>query len=171
MDNSVKDRLDEATYELLKLPTIDFPLGEIEFFDKDTIDEAQAGFRYNSETGEKIEEWPDDKFVIVGYDGTAGCGPDPYFVDTSNPKLPVYWFVTDGGDWANPDCICRSLEEFNKTIKVINDYSDTISNNELTEETKEEILKKIHDIQGDEISYYWGEILNGAMEFDDEEEA
>ena len=166
MKNVVNSMLDDEAYKLLKLPTIEFTYGEIEFFDKKTIDDAQAGFRYNALTGEKIEEWTGDEYVIVGYDATAGCGPDPYIVKTSDSKLPVYWLMADGGDWSNPDLICDSLDNFNKIISMLASYEEYFSG-ELTPDLKEEILDKISEIENSSsVNEYWNELLDRAMPLD-----
>lgn len=168
MEHSVKDKLNEKAYKLLDLPYIEFSYGDIDFFDEKTIDNGQAGFRYNSLTNEKINEWVGDDYIIIGYDSTAGCGPDPYIVKTSDPKLPVYWLMTDGGDWSNPDFVCDSLENFNKIINMLSEYSSYFSNSSLTEEVKQTILNKICDIEGkNSISDYWEQLLDVAMPFED----
>ena len=168
MKKSVKDKLDKRMYDLINLPYIDFAYGSIDFFDEKTIDEGQNGFRYNGLTGEPIKDWVGDEYVIIGYDSTIGCGPDPYILKTDDPNLPVYWLLTDGGDWANPDLICDSLEHFNKIINMLSEYSDYFYNQELNEETKKEIINKIHSIEcKDSISDHWDSLLNRAMPFED----
>ncbi len=168
MKNSVKDMLDAKAYELLKLPTIEFRYGNIEFFDRETIDEAQAGFRYIGTDGEKSEDWPGDEYVIIGYDSSVGCGPDPYIVKTDDPNLPVYWLMTDSEDWSELDEVCDKLEDFNKIINMLTEYSDYLGNEELDEEIKKEILDKIGDIVGkDNVSYYWDRLLDNAMPFEE----
>ena len=102
--------MDEKAYKLLSLPSIEFEYGDIDFFNEKTIDKGQEGFRYNGLTGEKIDEWVGDEYIIIGYDCTAGCGPDPYIVKSDDPNLPVYWLMTDGGDWSNPELICDVLD-------------------------------------------------------------
>ena len=168
MNNSVKDMLDEKAYELLKLPYIEFQYGSLEFFNKDTIDNAQAGFRYNSITGEKIDGWTGDEYVIIGYDSTVGCGPDPYIIKTDDSNLPVYWLISDGGDWSNPDLICDRLETFNKIINMLNEYAEYFFDMTLTSKLKKEILNKISKIEGkNNISDYWDTLLNNAIEEED----
>ena len=76
MQDSVKNKLSKEAYELLKLPTLEFKYGTIEFLTEDSIDDGQDGFRYNSLTGEKIDGWTGGEYVIVGFDYSAGCGPD-----------------------------------------------------------------------------------------------
>ncbi len=168
MNNSVKDKLDERMYNLINLPSIEFMYGSIEFYDEKTIDEGQGGFRYNGLTGEPSKYWVGDEYVIIGYDSTVGSGPDPYILKTDDPNLPVFWLMTDGGDWSNPDLICDKLENFNKIINMLNEYSDYLCDSQLNEELKEEIINKICNIEcKDSISDYWKDLLDRAMPFED----
>ena len=114
---SVKDRLDKKAYELLDLPELVFFYGSIKFARPDTIDEMQKFFRYNGVTGELEEGWKESN-IVIGHDRTAGLGPDAFILDTSDSKLPVYWLMTDGGDWENPDLVCEDLETFHNIIII-----------------------------------------------------
>ena len=163
MENSVKNKLNDEAYELLQLPHVEFKYGDIIFFDDKSIDSGQAGFRYNGLTGEPISDWTGDEYVVIGYDSTAGLGPDPYIVKTDDPNLPVYWLMTDGGDWSDPDLICDSLKKFNQIFNVLGNYSEYFVNEELTSELKEQILSEIHNIENQEISNYWSELLDRAI--------
>ena len=167
----VSNKLSYKAYELLKLPNIEFKFGNLYFFNKDNIDKMQEGFRFNGKTGEKIQDWPGEEYVIVGYDDTSGCGPDPFIVKVDDEKLPVYWLMTDGGDWSNPTFVCDSLEEFNKSINMLVDYVDYFRRSTLTEELKQEIIDKIGVIENKEIiSWYWDYLLSNALPFEDDEE-
>lgn len=160
---SVKDKLSERAYKLLELPKIKFKYGSLVFATPDTIDKMQNGYRYNGLTGEKLEEWKEE-FVIIGHDTSAGLGPDPFIVDISDSKLPVYWLMTDGGDYDNPDLICEDLETFSKIIMMLSEEDD-YEYNILTEEDIENILNKIKKIENKEtISPYWSELLYSASE-------
>ncbi|MBQ4583588.1 MAG: hypothetical protein IJA94_01675 [Bacilli bacterium] len=166
-NNSVKGKLSKEVFHLINTSNIKFKYGEISFLDEKNINEGQAGFRFNAITGEKIEDWIGDEYVIIGYDSTAGCGQDPYIIKTDEINLPVYWLMTDGGEWSNPDLICDSLENFNRIIKFLEEYSEYFIDEELTDEIKGEILNKISEIEGKEkISDYWENLLNNAMPFE-----
>jgi len=166
--NSVKDKLSESAFKLFDLHNIEFKYGEIKFFDKTTIDDGQAGFRFNAVTGEKIDEWPGDEYIIIGYDSTTGCGDDPYIVKADNENLPVYWLMTDGGDWSSPCLVCDSLKIFNKIINMLKGYSSYFVDENITEEIKKEIFNKIREIEEkEEISWYWDSLLSNAMPLDE----
>ena len=168
MDKSVKDKLTKEAYELLKLPTIEFYYGPLEFFNENNIDENQEGFRYNANTGEIIEEWTGDEYVIIGFDYSAGCGPDPFIVKTDEKELPVFWLMTDGGDWANPTFISSSLKNFNKIINILSEYKDLFYHRSLSKEIADEIINRIEEVEGtDNLLEYWVDLVNSAV---DEEE-
>ena len=163
MNEIVHDKLNDEAYKLLDLPTLEFSYGNIEFFNKETIDNAQKGFRYNALTNEKIDAWVGDDYIVIGYDSVSGSGPDPYIINTADPKLPVYWLMSDGGDWSNPDLICDSLEKFNKIINLLATYKNYFTGS-LTQELKDEIISKICEIENSEtVNENWDELLNIAM--------
>ena len=165
MQDSVKNKLSKEAYELLKLPTLEFNYGPIEFLTEDTIDDGQDGFRYNDLTGEKIDGWTGEEYVIVGFDYSAGCGPDPYIIKADEKDLPVYWLMTDGGDWSNPELISSSLENFNKIINYLSNYSDSFISNILLEREAKEIIEKIQEIEGsDSINDYWSALIYSAVD-------
>ena len=154
---SVKDMLTEDTYNKLKKMYI----GELDvvFFEKGNIDVGQYGFRYNDLRDEIINEWPGNEYVIIGYDSTAGCGPDPYIMKTDEKELPIYWLMTDGGDWKNPNKIANSFNGFIKIIECINENLN--SENELN---KELILSEIAKINSNENMEYWKNLLEHDVE-------
>ena len=132
---------------------------EIIFFDKENIDSGQSGFRYAGFSDEIIEEWPGNEYVIIGYDPTAGCGPDPYIIKTDEKELPIYWLMTDAGDWKNPDKIANSLDDFINIIECINKNLNQIS--------KELILEKITRINLNKNMEYWKYLLEEIPEDSD----
>ncbi len=163
-DYEVSNMLTEEAYKLLGLPMMLFPYGEIQFFGKENIDEMQKGFRNKPDTGEIYEEWAGKEYVLIGFDATAGCGPDLYILKTDDPKYPVYWLMTDGGDWEKPELICDSLEKFNRIMKLLNSYEDTIYNSGLDTLKKDEIYNHICEIMGTkDISFYWDSLLNRGL--------
>ena len=163
-DYEVSNMLTEEAYKLLDIPMMLFPYGEIQFFGKENLDEMQKGFRNKPDTGEIYEEWAGKEYVLVGFDATAGLGPDQYILKIDDPNFPVYWLMTDGGDWKHPDLICDSLEKFNKIMNLLYSYEKTIYNSELDSLKKDEIYNRICEIIGTkDISYYWNSLLNNAL--------
>ena len=153
----VKDMLTEDTYNKLKKLYI----GELDitFFEKENIDASQYGFRYNDLLDEMINEWPGNEYVIIGYDSTAGCGPDTYIMKTDEKELPIYWLMTAGGDWKNPNKIANSFNDFVKIIECINENLN--SEKELN---KELILSEIAKNNSNENMEYWKNLLEHDVE-------
>lgn len=160
IQKSVKDMLSEDTYNKLKKLYI----GELDiiFFERENIDAGQIGFRYTgcfNEIGEIIDGWLGNEYVIIGYDSTAGCGPDPYIMKTDEKELPIYWLMTDGGDWNNPDKIANSFNDFIKIIACINENL-----NSENEPNKELILSEIRKINSNENMEYWENLLENNID-------
>ena len=132
------------------------PIGELDiiFFEKENIDAGQHGFRYDDLHDEVINEWIGNEYVIIGYDSTAGCGPEPYIMKTDEKELPIYWLMTDGSNWKNPNKIANSFNDFTKIIECINKNLDSNNN-----PNKELILKEIAKINLNNNMKYWEMLL------------
>jgi len=164
-DKKASERLNDRAYELLDLPFIQFKYGELQFFRKHEIDVMQKGYRNNPQTNEIYDDWAGTEYILVGFDATAGLGADQFIVKTDEEKLPVYWLMTDGGDWSKPDFICDSLEKFSKIIKLLKQYEYYLENGSLTKNMKDEIYNKICEIMDTtNINYYWDSLLNNALD-------
>ena len=74
-------------------------------------------------------------------------------------ELPIYWLMTDGGDWKNPDKIANSFNDFIKIIECIN--KNLNSENELN---KELILSEIGKINSNENMGYWKSLLENDID-------
>lgn len=152
ISKSVKNMLTEEIYNKLKK----LHIGELDiiFFERENIDAGQHGFRYDNLHDKIIDEWPGNEYVIIGYDSTAGCGPDPYIMKTDEKELPIYWLNTDGGNWKNPNKIANSFNDFIKIIACINENLNL--ENELN---KELILNEIAKINSNKNMEYWNMLL------------
>lgn len=53
---------------------IEVGLSEFHMYRKDEIEEAQAGYRYDELTGEPIEDWIGEEYIVIGNDSCCG-GP------------------------------------------------------------------------------------------------
>lgn len=158
IQKSVRDMLTEETYNKLRNIRIEWN-SEIIFFEKQNIDAGQSGFRYAGFSDEIIDEWPGNEYVIIGYDPTGGCGPDPYIMKTNEKELPIYWLMTDSGDWKNPDKIANSFEDFIKIINCLNKNLNSDNN-----PNKELILNEISQINSNENMWYWKNLLEIIIE-------
>ena len=66
-------------------------------------------------------------------------------------------------DWVGDEYVIIGYDS-----NMLSEYSDYFYNQELNEETKKEIINKIHSIEcKDSISDYWDSLLNRAMPFED----
>lgn len=71
---------------------IEVGLSDIHIYGKDEIEEAQAGYRYNELTGELIEDWIGEKYVVIGNDSCCG---DPIIAKIDEEELPIYSMFHD----------------------------------------------------------------------------
>lgn len=75
----------------------------------------------------------------IGYDSIAGFGPNPYIIKLDEDNLLLYWLVTDGGDWKNPNKIANSLDDFIKIITCLNNH---IENGKQFDKSRYTLVKK-----------------------------
>lgn len=156
----VKDKLPDEVYDKLKtLSFINFLNGEVEFFDKSNIDEAQKGFRYNPINNEIINDWIDDEYIIIGYDCSSGCGPDPIIIYNDKNNYPIYWLMTDGGDWNHPLKIADTFEEFINAYNNIIRNKEKIENNSLNLKEYNELYNNIKKIINVNNFDWWNDFL------------
>ena len=171
MNNSVKERLTDKAYEIINLPKLEFEFGELEFLTKDTIDAAQAGYRYDEATKEANPKWPGEEYIIIGLDSSAGLDEDLLVVNTKEPALPVYLIDTEG-EWNAPVKICEGLVQLNQIVNVLEKYASAFASSTLSNEAYDEAYEKIFDIVGSvEKCAYWETLLNNARPTEDEEES
>ena len=103
-----------------------------------------------------------NEYVIIGYDSTDGCGPDPYIMKTDEKELPIYWLMTDGGDWKNPAKIANSFDDFIKIIDCLNKNL-----NSEHEPNMELLLNEIEQINSNENMWYWQRLLESIISNED----
>lgn len=137
-----------------KINEIDVGLSEIYLYDKDEIEEAQAGYRYNGLTGEVIEDWIGDEYIVIGNDSCCG---DPIIVKVDEEELPIYNMFHD--DWDSLQKISNSFEEFLDVLKLIDniDLRDRESCKRLLENIRKKVKLESYD--------YWDSLITTAFEF------
>ena len=155
-----------------KLNDIFFGANGFSISDGSTIQGLQLGCSIHSDgsdlTGSKDGDW--NKFwIVIGSDTEIG---DPFFVDTSEPSLPVYTAMHGMGQW-DAERISTSLSAFLEVLLFLNSISrqdfvriapddDTIINpKELAT-----IEKKLCEISGEED--YWKNFIEQHQEWVDE---
>jgi len=147
--------------KLFDIDTNDIEIGSstIHLYEKDKIEKMQRGYRYNGLTGEPIEDWFGDAYVVIGVETCCG---DPIIAKIDEEDLPIYYMFHD--DWSTLQKVANSLEQFINMLKKIN-------NTYL--ETEEEYEELINDIKKEvpNTSYdYWESIIELAYDFAEFEE-
>lgn len=137
-----------------------------------SIKELQIGYSVHPDgtdlTGSNDGDWL-KSWVVIGTDTEVG---DPFFVDTSDPALPVYTAMHGMGEWS-PERVCNSLVSF---LEILS-YLKSISNqdfaridpdeNTITDPSKlSDIEKKICDLSGDK--HYWQNFFEQHQEWIEE---
>lgn len=153
---------------MLKLPEkifnidindIEIGLSDIHIYGKYEIEEAQAGYRYNELTGETIEDWIGEEYIVIGNDSCCG---DPIIVKINEEKLPIYSMFHD--DWSSLQIIADSLEQFINILKKL-DKTD-LQNKEECNKALEVIKKAVPNNSFN----YWESLIISAYEFLTDEE-
>ena len=156
----VSNMLSDEVYDAINdLEMISLNLGEIEFFSRNEIDEAQKGFRFNPNTNEIINDWIGNNYIIIGYDCTAGFGPEPLIIKIDNPDYPIYWLMTDGGDWEKPIKVADSLTIFTTAYKKLLDYKTLLESNSLTAEECNSLILEIEKIVNSSNISWWKNLV------------
>ena len=138
---------------------VEIGLSEIHIYEKDEIEDAQAGYRYNGLTGEVIEEWFGEEYIVIGNDSCCG---DPIIAKVDEEEIPIYFMFHD--DWSSLQLIASSLEQFVDILKKLE---------ETDLEDKDECVNVLEDIKQEvpSASYeYWEGCVASAYEFLTDEE-
>ena len=165
MNLTVNDKISNEIYEKLKkIENLFFEFGEITYFSKNDIDNGQKGFRYNAHDNTIIKEWAGDEYVIIGYDTTRGFGPDPIIMKVDEKDLPIYYLMTDSGDWKNPTKIADSFDDYIEIMDYISEFYDYLSDSTLSEENYDLLIDKILKINSNKNIDYWENLLYSAVQ-------
>lgn len=138
---------------------VEVGLSEIHIHSKDEIENAQAGYRYNGLTGEVIEEWIGDEYIVIGNDSCCG---DPIIAKIDEEKLPIYSMFHD--DWSSLQIIANNLEQYINILKKL-DETD-LEDKEECKKIVEIIKKEVPNTSVD----YWEGLIAAAYEFLTDEE-
>lgn len=86
------------------------------------LDNAQLGYSRHPDgtvlTGQNEGDWKSE-WIVIGNDTNLG---DPYFVDTSNEKLPVFTAVHGAGAW-EPSIVSPALLSFLRSLEYLRTQS------------------------------------------------
>jgi len=136
------------------------------------LDSAQLGYSKHPDgddlTSTKKGDWKKE-WVVFGNDTELG---DPYFVDISDKKLPVYTAMHGVGTW-EPEDVCNSLKNFLKSLQYLQSASPEsyalIEPDEKTvidNKTLKEIKSNLINISGDK--EFWNNFFTIHLEWLDE---
>lgn len=133
---------------------LEMGLSDIHLCSKDEIEDAQAGYRYNGLTGEVIEDWFGDEYIVIGDDSCCG---DPIIAKVDEEEIPMYYMFHD--DWDSLQKISNSFDEFLDVLKMIDsiDLRDKESCKKLLEDIRKKAKLESYD--------YWDSLITTSFEF------
>ena len=138
---------------------VEVGISDIVLATKGEIESYQLGYQINGVTGEKIEDWFGEEFIVIGEDTALG---DPIIAKVDEENVPIYWMIHD--DWTSLTKIADSFKVFIQILHLIDDA-------DLSNETqKENILKEILALADEKAMIYWESLIVNAYEFYNEEE-
>jgi hypothetical protein len=128
---------------------------------RESFDAAQVGYRVHSDgtdlTGANAGDWRDTWYVI-GRDTTVG---DPFFVDLSSDKLPVYTAMHGTGSW-DPELVSATFSGFLAGLELLQNSSgqdmDLVDPDETTirdDAELEDIRTQILSVCGEDSAFFW----------------
>ena len=123
---------------------------ELHFFSEEEIEDAQIGYRVDSD-GNPIPEWRGDNYLVFGEDTFIG---DPLIVDTADKNMPVYSMFHD--DWSNFVKVANSYKQFFELLDKVK------SSNLADEATKDNLIAEIKGLVPEEEKggFWFGLIQN-----------
>ncbi len=132
---------------------IDVGISTLTFFKKDELDDAQIGYKYDSNR-ETIKEWKGDEFVVIGNDSALG---DPIIAKIDEEEIPVYSMFHD--DWSSFEKIAESFEQYIGVLEMI-EKTDLHRRDKIID-----LLDEIEEIVPEDSYYYWEDLINSAFDF------
>lgn len=140
--------------------------------DEASINDLQIGYSVHPNgsdlSGPNEGDWQ-KSWVVIGTDTEVG---DPFFVDTSEPSLPVYTAMHGMGEWS-AELVSTSLYSFLEVLCYLNDISRQDfaridpDENTITDPKELAAIKiKLQDISGEK--YYWQNFIEQHQEWVEE---
>lgn len=137
---------------------IEVGISDIVLATKDEIEDYQLGYKVNGVTGEKIDDWFGEEYVVIGED--TACG-DPIIAKIDEDNIPIYWMIHD--DWTSLTRIADSFEIFLQILEMIEEIDLSV------EEDKDDLIQNIINTTNEKAMVYWEALINNAYEFYNEE--
>ena len=138
----------------IEINDVEIGLSDIHIYGRNEIEKAQAGYRYNGLTGELIEDWIGEEYLVVGNDSCCG---DPIIAKIDEEEIPIYSMFHD--DWSSLQIIAHSLEQFINILKKLD--GTNLENKEECKKLLEDIKKEVPNTSSD----YWEGLIASAYEF------
>ncbi len=140
--------------------------------DEGSIKDLQLGYSVHPDgsdlSGTNEGDWR-KSWVVIGTDTEVG---DPFFVDTSEPSLPVYTAMHGMGEWS-AELVSTSLTSFLEVLDYLNSISkqkfariDPDENTITDPKELAAIKKKLQEISGEK--YYWKIFIEQHQEWVEE---
>lgn len=140
--------------------------------DEGSIKDIQLGYSVHPDgsdlSGTNEGDWQ-KSWVVIGTDTEVG---DPFFVDTSEPSLPVYTAMHGMGEWS-AELVSTSLTSFLEVLDYLNSISkqkfariDPDENTITDPKELAAIKKKLQEISGEK--YYWKIFIEQHQEWVEE---
>jgi len=140
--------------------------------DEGSIKDLQLGYSVHPDgsdlSGTNEGDWQ-KSWVVIGTDTEVG---DPFFVDTSEPSLPVYTAMHGMGEWS-AELVSTSLTSFLEVLDYLNSISkqkfariDPDENTITDPKELAAIKKKLQEISGEK--YYWKIFIEQHQEWVEE---
>jgi hypothetical protein len=152
---------------ILKLPALEvnFGCGGIKILEISELEKGQAGYAVSPDgrslCGDKDGDWRSN-WIAIGYETCLG---DPIFVDSANPKLPVFTAIHGEGAW-EPDLIALSFDAFAKILHELAQIAIGRTNpveqedNPLTDGDRKAFLARVNKINEGQIeTEFWEAML------------
>ena len=140
--------------------------------DEGSIKDLRLGYSVHPDgsdlSGTNEGDWQ-KSWVVIGTDTEVG---DPFFVDTSEPSLPVYTAMHGMGEWS-AELVSTSLTSFLEVLDYLNSISkqkfariDPDENTITDPKELAAIKKKLQEISGEK--YYWKIFIEQHQEWVEE---
>lgn len=118
----MKHTMLEKTLNTFRITEVYFGGDGFRIYTPEELGQAQLGYSRHPNgtdlTGKNDGDWKGG-WIVVGYDTNLG---DPYFVDTTSEKLPVFTAMHGAGAW-EPYTVSPALQNFLESLQHLRAHS------------------------------------------------
>ena len=140
----------------ISIDEISYGYRTVTLFSENELDEEQLGYSANAITGEILDEWK-ESLLVIGREDLLG---EPLFTDLQIEELPVYTTNHGKGVW-NPELVASSFKGFIDSLMEVyqvsngRSYPAELECNPLPDKEREQVLKKIAELNGNALMEFW----------------